>query len=39
MDQVRNFEEIAEKLPNFKMVDNKYIVKQHKLGKGNFAET
>jgi len=28
-----------DKIQNFKLVDQKYYIKNHKLGKGNFAET
>ena len=28
-----------EEMKDFKLVDNTYIIKNHRLGKGNFAET
>jgi len=28
-----------DKIQNFKLVDQKYYIKNHKLGKGSFAET
>jgi hypothetical protein len=35
----KNFDDTAEAIPNYKLVDNKYYIKTLKLGKGNFAET
>ena len=39
MDTVKNYEETAASLSNYKMVDTKYYIKTLKLGRGNFAET
>ena len=35
----KSYEETAESIPNYKLVDAKYYIKTLKLGKGNFAET
>jgi hypothetical protein len=35
----KSLEETAEAISNYKLVDGKYYIKTHKLGKGNFAET